>query len=207
MARSLSLSKNTRTSLSTSTAQTFDTPYLLFPKPNVSDILPRWDLDAYLSVTDSLSSVHKRAGPVIPHLQISACYCRERKKESSKLLWIFINDVHSFRQLMRTTGCILVGNFATSFFTETALAKKMGEVVEIFFPHMNFESSLRSWFAFFKEESKFSSQTLYITTYEDDKVCSPKLKLPLCKVDSLNHVELVNWMFIYYSRRTYLSSS
>jgi hypothetical protein len=84
---------------------------------------------------------------------------------------MFVNDVHSFRQLMRTTGCVLVvGNFATSFFTETAPAKKMGNVVEIFFPDMNFESSLRSWFAFFKEDSKISSQTLYMTTYEDDYV-------------------------------------
>jgi hypothetical protein len=53
--------------------------------------------------------------------------------------------------------------FRDKLFTETAPAKKMGNVVEIFFPDMNFESSLRPWFAFFKEEN---------TDFIHDKVCS-----------------------------------
>ena len=98
----------------------------------------------------------------------------ERKKRwnINKLLSVFVNDVDTFRLLMHETGGVLVGQLAENFFTRPLSETRTGNKVELFSPEMNFVSTLRSWFCFLIGESGVLGQTLYMTSYEDERVCS-----------------------------------
>ena len=98
----------------------------------------------------------------------------ERKKRQGidQLLSVFVNDVDNFRQLMRKTGSVLVGNFAAIFFTKTAPEMRMENKIELFFLDSDLETCLRLWFSFFTRESEVSDQDLSIVRYEDERVCS-----------------------------------
>ena len=74
--------------------------------------------------------------------------------------------------MMHATKSILVGNFAKTFFIETVPVQKLGKELEIFSPEMDFEPCLKSWFAFFEKDSKFSDQTLDMNSDEGENVCS-----------------------------------
>jgi hypothetical protein len=97
---------------------------------------------------------------------------RKRRQNINRLLSMVVNDVDSFRHIMHATGSILVGDFAKNFFTEAIPVKKLGKELEIFSSEMDFEPCLKSWFAFFEKDSKFSDQTLNMKSDEGENVCS-----------------------------------
>jgi hypothetical protein len=96
----------------------------------------------------------------------------ERKKRwnINKLLSVFVNDVDTFQLLMHETGGVLVGQLAENLFTRPLSETRTGNKVELFSPEMNFVSTLRSWFCFLIGESGVLGQTLYMTSYEDERV-------------------------------------
>ena len=67
---------------------------------------------------------------------------RMRRQDIDRLFSKVVNNVDRFRHLMRTTGSLIIGDFATTFFTGAEVL----DTVEIFF-----DDVLLPWHPFFKD--------------------------------------------------------
>ena len=86
---------------------------------------------------------------------------RMRRQDINRLFSKVVNNVDRFRHLMRTTGSLIIGDFATTFFTGAEVL----DTVEIFFDNVHLEFCLKSWFSFLREESLVSGGTLSVCSY------------------------------------------
>jgi F-box-like len=91
---------------------------------------------------------------------------RMRRQDIDRLFSKVVNNVDRFRHLMRTTGSLIIGDFATTFFTGAEVL----DTVEIFFDDVHLEFCLKSWFSFLREESLVSGGTLSVCSYVAEQV-------------------------------------
>jgi hypothetical protein len=111
-------------------------------------------------------------------LSLHTCKClytiaervRKRRQNVQQLLSKFVEDVEGFRQLMRKTGGILVGEIATVFFTGTTRTEVNG--LDVVLHNANLEYCANSWFSFLKGKTTTRARRYSGFTYVDQKVCT-----------------------------------
>jgi F-box-like len=122
-------------------------------------------------------------------------YERKRRQNIDNLLSIFVHDVDAFRLQMRKTGGIIIGNFASVFFTECHPRKEIGNAIQLFFHNFDFEYCLKSWLAFMIGECELSDDSCSVITYKNGQVRSlPHLR-------GHEHFKLIKFKIVEFRNR------
>ena len=115
-----------------------------------------------------------RSSRACRHLRHIAEDIRTQRQDINRLLADFVKDVNGFRLFMKRTGAIIVGDFATCFFTGEAPTNIYRNSLDLALPNMN-TGSCESWISLLKGDIVASGNGCS-NNFIDARVCHRQRK-------------------------------
>jgi hypothetical protein len=124
-----------------------------------------------------------RSSRACRHLRHIAEDIRTQRQDINRLLADFVKDVNGFRLFMKRTGAIIVGDFATCFFTGEAPTNIYRNSLDLALPNMNM-GSCESWISLLKGDIVASGNGCS-NNFIDARVCHRQRKHIITEITRL----------------------
>ena len=133
------------------------------------------------------SYLYTRDIVILSHCCRHFCYIAEdiraQRQDINRLLADFVKDVEGFRLLMKQTGAIIVGDFATCFFTREEPPKIFRNSLDLVLPDMN-TVTRESWISLLKGDIVASGNECS-NNFIDARVCHRQRKHIITEITRL----------------------